>query len=168
MDAKPTSLKKPNPKNIRPKKPVPMAFKLFFLVVVILLGGAALRYFEQQHFFAQLQQRTQEKEAMQEALGWGGELKIEKKSEPLAKIRFMLRDKAHSPIKGAAVQITLSYAADTNGILTQNSLTLPLSMVEPGVYRGQINLPTPGEWNAAISAQIGDNTYQTTERVTLP
>ncbi len=163
--------KKPSPtasKVARPKKPTPITFKLFFLVAGILLAGAAIRYLEEKNFLQHLQQQAQEKQKMQEALGWGSELKIDKKVEPLAKIRFMLRDKNHAPIKGALVQITLSHAAETKDILTQNSITLPLTMVEPGVYRGQAKIPLPGEWEASVSAQIGDSSYQISERLTLP
>lgn len=152
----------------RIKKPFPWVFKLFFVVATVLIAGAVLRYFEDKHIIDQIQVRANDKERMQEALGWGSELKIEKKSDPLAKVRFMLRDKNHEPIKGAVVKITLLQAVDQNNVLSQNAITLPLIMVEPGVYRGQINLPFPGDWDASISAQIGPSTYQVTERITLP
>lgn len=155
-------------KKMYPKNPMPWAFKLFFIIAFVILGGAALRYVEDKHIIEQIHIQSDNKEKMQEALGWGSELKIEKKTEPLAKIRFMLRDKKHEPIKGAIVNITLSNADERNGILAQNSLTIQLTMVEPGVYRGQINLPVPGDWDAAITAQIGDNAYQVSERITLP
>ena len=151
-----------------PKRPIPWAFKLFFAIAFVIIGGAALRYVEEQHYINQLQIYADDKQKMQEALGWGSELKIDKKSEPLAKIRFMLRDQNHKPIQGAIVNITLSHASDVNGVLSQNSMNLPLTMVEPGVYRGQINLPLPGEWDASINAQIGQNSYQVNERLILP
>jgi nitrogen fixation protein FixH len=155
-------------KKMRPKKPPSIPLRLFILVVVILLGGAVIRALEDKHVMEQLQIHTVEKQEMQEALGWGSELKIDKKSEPLARIRFMLRDKNRQPIRGANVQIALSHMNDNNDMITQNSITLQLSMVEPGVYRGQTNIPLPGEWAASINAEIGNNTYQVTERVILP
>jgi nitrogen fixation protein FixH len=155
-------------KKMRPKKPSSIPLRLFILVVVILIGGAVLRTFEERHFIEQLQIRETTKQEMQEALGWGSELKIDKKAEPLARIRFMLRDKNRKPIRGATVQITLSHMNDSKDMATQNSITLQLSMVEPGVYRGQTNIPLPGEWDATLNAEIDANTYQVTERVTLP
>ena len=159
---------KPIQKKLKLKNPFPFAFEIFFVVIIILIGGAVLRYLEDKHIIDQIQLYKADKEKMQEGLGWGSELKIDKGAQPLAKIRFMLRDKSHEPIKGAIVNVTLSHAAEVNDVLTQNSLTLPLTMVEPGVYRGQINLPLPGEWDAAVSAQIGQNSYQVNERLTLP
>jgi nitrogen fixation protein FixH len=152
----------------RQKKPIPLAFKLFFLVCFVLIGSAVVRYLEDKHMLDQLQIHAADKEKMQDALGWGSELKIEKTAKPLAKIRFMLRDKSHKPINGAVVNITFLHAEDRNNILTQNSLTVPLTMVEPGVYRGQIELPLPGEWDTSISAQIEQNSYQVSERLMLP
>ena len=157
-----------NPKKLRPKKPLSWVFKLFFLISALIIGSAAFRYFEDKHIIEQMHSYAENKAQMQEALGWGSELKIEKKKEPTTKIRFMLRDKKHNPIRGAVVNVTLSHADDRNGVLAQNALTLPLTMVEPGVYRGQINLPLPGDWDASITAEIGGNAYQISERVTLP
>ncbi len=161
------NVKKQVQQRIKPKKESSFFIKLFVVFAVMMIGGTAWRMLDDQHIFEQKQIRAEEKQEMQEALGWGSELRIEKKEDNIARIRFMLRDKAHKPIQNAQVQLTLLHVKDGSGIMAQSSLTLPLSMVEPGVYRGQVKLPLPGDWDASITAQIGDNSYQTSERVTL-
>lgn len=153
---------------IKQKKMPSLFIHLFVVFVIVMIGSAAWRMLEDKHLFEQKQIRTEEKQQMQEALGWGSELRIEKKQDNIARIRFMLRDKAHKPIQNAEVQLTLSHVKDGSGIVAQSSLSIPLSMVEPGVYRGQAKLPLPGDWDASITAKIGNNSYQTNERVNLP
>lgn len=162
------NLSKALPKIKPAKRPMPLVFRLVLCVVLILIGGAALRYSEDKHLIEAIKERISDNQKMQEVLGWGSELKIDKKTDPTARIRFMLRDKNHEPIKGALVKLTLSHSSERNGILGQNSITIPLTMVEPGVYRAQASIPVPGDWDAAISAQIGSNTYQVNQRITLP
>ncbi len=159
----------PQDRKMRPRiNSSSVAFKVFIIIVLVLMGGAVLRYLEENHILEQMKFHALEKDNMQEALGWGSELKIDKKAEPLTKIRFMLRNRDHAPIRGATVMATLSHAAEYGNILTQSSFDLPLTMVEPGVYRGQTHLPQPGDWNVLVNARIGQNTYQINERVTLP
>lgn len=154
--------------SMKPKKKPSFFVRLFVVFAVVMIGGAAWRILQDKHIFEQKQILAEEKQQMQEALGWGSELRIEKKADNIARIRFLLRDKARQPIKGAEVSLTLSHVNDASGVMAQSSLTLPLSMVEPGVYRGQAKLPLPGDWDASITAMIGKNSYQTIERVSLP
>ncbi|NDE89802.1 MAG: hypothetical protein EB059_01475 [Alphaproteobacteria bacterium] len=149
------------------KKSSPLLPRLVAVVAIVLIAGAAWQYMVEKNYETQQQERTDNKQMMQDALGWGSELHFDKKENTITRIRFMLRDKQHNPIKGADVKIILSSTSQTKDILTQSNITLSLPMVEPGVYRGQIKLPHPGTWNAAINAQIGQNTYQITEHVAL-
>ncbi len=145
-----------------------LLLRMFVLFAIAMVSATAWRVLEDKYIVEQKQIRAEEKQKMQEALGWGSELRIEKKNDNIARIRFLLRDKSRQPIKGAEVSLTLSHVNDAGGVMAQSSLTLPLSMVEPGVYRGQAKLPLPGDWDASINAQIGENSYQTSERVSLP
>jgi nitrogen fixation protein FixH len=102
----------------------------------------------------------EDKQKMQDALGWGSELLVDRRTEKPANIRFMLRNKQREPIINATVHITLS---QING----KSISLPLIMDEAGVYRGEIPLPQSGVWDANTAVQIGTDTYQVTDHFTL-
>lgn len=107
--------------------------------------------------------RVIEKQQLQDALGWGSELMIDKKPGAKAKIRFMLRDKDKKPVTGAAAQITFVRPTQAG-----HDVTAPLVMDEPGVYRAEVDVPLPGLWEATVAARAGENNYQATQRMTLP
>lgn len=104
-----------------------------------------------------------EKERLDDGLGLGSELLIDKRKGEPARIRFMLRDKDRKPVANASGQITFVQPANP-----ANTITAPLKMDSPGVYRSDINLPEGGEWEARIAVRIGDNAFQTSKRVILP
>lgn len=152
-------------------KYIPWLFVLFFVVLSLLLG-----YFvylatstsrglvtEDAYNKGLAYNAVVEKQKMQDALGWGSELLVDKKPGKPAKIRFMLRDKSRAPIKDATVQIVFVRPVEAG-----HDVTLLLKMDEPGVYRGEADLPLPGLWESHVSVQIGKDTYQVSDRHTLP
>lgn len=104
-----------------------------------------------------------EKERLDDGLGLGSELLIDKRKGEPARVRFMLRDKDRKPIANATGQITFLQPGKPG-----SALTMPLKMDSPGVYRSDINLPEGGEWEVRAAVSIGENSFQTSKRVTLP
>lgn len=104
--------------------------------------------------------RVREVQQTQDALGWGSEILIDKKPNHPAKIRFLLRDKDKTPIAGAAV--TVIFKKD---VLEKK---VALVMVEPGVYRAELDLPVPGLWQAVAVVEAGTTSYQVVKEIVLP
>jgi FixH len=105
------------------------------------------------------------KEQMEDGLGWGSELTIDKKEGQPATIRFLLRGKDRKPISEANAQIIFTPLSTTPDIKT---VTAPLNMDEPGVYRAIIDLPGPASWDVRTAIRVGKTAYQSTKRVNLP
>jgi nitrogen fixation protein FixH len=108
-------------------------------------------------------ERVIEKEQMQDQLGWGSELLIDKKKDQPAKIRLLLRDRNRKPISNAEVEITFTRPAGDG-----KPVTVPMGMDEAGVYRTAADLPLSGLWEARVAVRAGENTFQTSKRITLP
>lgn len=107
--------------------------------------------------------RVTSSERVEDAFGWGSELRIDKKPNMPATIRFMVHDAERKPVRNANVKITfVRPARDVKGA------SLVLDMDEPGVYRGIIDLPQGGLWEAHVSVAIGKSVYQVTKRAMLP
>jgi nitrogen fixation protein FixH len=108
--------------------------------------------------------RVVAKNVYEDVQGWGSELLIDKKPDVPARIRFLLRDATKQPITDAEVSIVMNNIDDAGIPATKADL----KMVEPGVYRGDVNIPKPGAWEARIQVKQKGNAYQITHRVTVP
>lgn len=107
--------------------------------------------------------RVTSSERVEDAFGWGSELRIDKKPGMPATIRFMVHDAERKPVRNARVTITfVRPARDLKNVV------LILNMDEPGVYRGITDLPQGGLWEAHVSVIIGKSAYQVTKRSMLP
>ena len=108
--------------------------------------------------------RVVDKKTYEDVQGWGSELMIDKKPDLPARIRFLLHDKMRKPITDAEVGIWMTPVDGAEVAPTKADL----KMVEPGVYRGEVNIPQGGLWEARIQVKEHGNAYQITQRVTVP
>jgi nitrogen fixation protein FixH len=110
------------------------------------------------------QGRVVEKLQQDDLLGRGSELLIDKKLDKAARIRFLLRDGNRQPVPDAVVNIKMLRPDDPQA----PPILAKLQMLEPGVYRGEVNLDKGGVWEAQILVQEGKSSYQVTKRIALP
>jgi nitrogen fixation protein FixH len=108
--------------------------------------------------------RVVERLQQEDVLGRGSELLIDKKPGKPARIRFLLRDANRQPITSAVVDIVVIRPGDP----TTPPVRAKLQMLEPGVYRGEVDLKQAGRWEAQILVQEGKNSYQVTQPIILP
>lgn len=104
-----------------------------------------------------------EKQRAQDALGWDGQLTVHKSADSPVHADFVLLDNQRAPIKDAQVQLTLIRPTQAG-----HDVTIMLSAKGDGHYVGETALSLPGLWEAHITVKSGQNTYQTSKRVTLP
>jgi hypothetical protein len=135
---------------------------LVFAGLAIAVAGVAWWFTKDRE--APMKSRVVERQQVNDGLGWGSELLIDKKKSAPAVIRFMLRDQDRNPIIKAKVQITFVGGPPKNRQVIQGTLKED----EPGVYRGYVNLPQSGTWNIQVNAQAGDNAYQNVQEAKLP
>ncbi|MBY0427694.1 MAG: FixH family protein, partial [Alphaproteobacteria bacterium] len=96
-------------------KYIPWFFVVFFLVLSCLMGWFAWlanstdRGVVSTHAYENgiAYNHILEKQRAQDALGWDGQLTIDKTATSPAHADFVLLDKQHAPIKDAQVQLTL-------------------------------------------------------------
>ncbi len=96
---------------------------------------------------------------IENALGFDSDLSIEKRVDQPTKIRLMLRDRKHEPVKGAKAEIIFSGQG--------KKIKEALVMDEPGVYRAVLDVPK-GRWDARVTVQLGSYDFQAVKDVTLP
>jgi nitrogen fixation protein FixH len=107
--------------------------------------------------------RVVERKQTEDALGWGSELMVDKKPGKPAKLRFMLRDANKRPIANATIQVSFT---QIGGKGTTPAVTL--TSQEAGVYRGEVAIAQPGNWEAHLVAETGENIYQIVQRFDIP
>ncbi len=152
-------------------KYIPWFFVLFFLVLTCLMGWFAWlanstdRGVVSTHAYQNglAYNYILEKQRAQDALGWQSELTINKGVAEPVSADFMLHDKKNIPINDAQVQLTFIRPTQAG-----HDVTIMLVNKGNGHYSGEAPLPLSGLWEAHITVKSGQNTYQTSKRVTLP
>ena len=150
---------------------IPWFFVLFFSVLTCLMGWFAWlanstdRGVVSTHAYENgiAYNHILEKQRAQDALGWQSELTINKGVAEPVSADFVLHDKQNASINDAQVQLTLIRPTQAG-----HDVTIMLVNKGNGHYMGEAPLPLPGLWEAHITVKSGQNTYQTSKRVTLP
>ncbi|HVY12506.1 MAG TPA: FixH family protein [Alphaproteobacteria bacterium] len=157
------------------KKPMPtwmgLAFLGLFLFLALAVGYILWLVFtsynlasDESYFKSFRDGRVVQKKTYKDPLGLDSELMVDKKRDKPARIRFLLRNKYRQPITDAKVDVRMVRPFDPKAKAYQAAL----AMSEPGVYRGEVDMPEGGEWEAHILVHQGQSAYQVTERVIIP
>jgi hypothetical protein len=139
-----------------------------FLPLLVFFGLAAVvagtAWFFTKDRAPEPKSRVTERQRVEDGLGWGSELLVDKKRDEPAVIRFMLRDQDRKPLVKAKVQVTFTGGPPRKRVVVQGMLKED----EPGVYRSSLALPHSGIWQVQVNAQAGENAYQNVQEMTLP
>lgn len=98
----------------------------------------------------------------QKALNWRGQLSLAPEADHV-KADFVLADAAGHPLKNA--DVTLWFVRPMQSGLEQKVM---MQAGAAGHYGAQVTLPVHGLWEARVSAMVGDQNFQTVQRITLP
>lgn len=160
-----------NPTHKQIDKYIPWFFVAFFLVLTGLMGWFA--WIANSSDRGVVSKRAYqnglayndiiEKQRAQDALGWVADLVITKTAANPLRADFLLLDKQRTPIIDAQVQLTLIRPTQAG-----HDVSIMLKNNGNGHYTGETPLSLPGLWEARITAKSGQNTVQTSKRVTLP
>ena len=107
--------------------------------------------------------RNLEAKRRQEALGWRPELRAEADAELHGQAELVLVDSLGQPLVGATVTMQLERPTSEG-----SDITVAMTTVGSGVYRGAFTLPLPGAWNAHVTIRRGDALFVHEQRLVLP
>jgi nitrogen fixation protein FixH len=94
--------------------------------------------------------------------GWQMKIDLPKKIDVDEKVtcRFSVKDKEGKPVAPDAVTFFAYRPSDA-----KQDFSHPMEMVEPGVYQAEVSFPLLGAWDVLVSAQNGEDEYNTPKRL---
>lgn len=94
--------------------------------------------------------------------GWQMKVELPRKigvDEPVI-CRFRVMDKAGAPVDPTAVVFYAYRPSDA-----KQDFSVPMNRVGPGLYEAEVRFPLMGAWDTLISAQQGEDEYNTPKRI---